>query len=488
MLMNNENFYIIKQNNGMIWNFLFKEDKGLIYKFLKDNSWSEYYVINDKVSKNFSVMLFSDDSINVLYQDLTGTIILSKYDGIGWRNKEILKNEKSKDFSIKFKAVGSKDRIHIIFSVLNRKDNTTTLFHESLDERNNLSNPKIIDTIKYNYKSPFNFYSPDNKNLFLMYQRFGDRHEIGYKLFDNNIERWSDFNLIDVSINPFNNYSAIMFKKSVHALYVKKEENIDNLIYIHGNNFNFKNNKLFKGENIESCLIFIMYGEIWCFWVMNNQLHSSFSINNGNNFSNPPYEQSIGSSCLYKAAYISNDSRDRRGLLVNEVYVTDDDSLQYLICTELSPSVKNNKKNNEYLLCMEYYMTQIFLNILLYEKAFKKNEQSIAELKYNLEEQKMQTQFYERKFKTINKAYTKFINLKGELNENANLLQGNLIDREEKIKLLERMNKEKEKEILILKEKFLKSQDRILILTNEVRNLKAKLTRIYDKTSKRNNR
>ena len=452
MVMTDRNFYIIKQSDGTTWSFSFNKDEGIIYKFFKENTWSEYHVLTKEALKNFSVILLPDDSINVLYQDLTATIILSKYDGEQWNEQKILTNEKNETFSIYFKTAINENKIQIIFSIFNKENNTATLFHQILDEKNNLSSPKIIDRIKYDYDVPFVLYSPDNKELFIMYQRFLNSHEIGYKSFDNDNEKWSDFKLIDTSKYPFKDYSAIMFNEILHALYIKKEENIDSLNYVHGNHFNFKNNKLFKGTNIESCLIFIIYGEIWCFGIENNKIYSSFSIDNGNNFSTPPYEQYVSSLDIFKSIYISNDPKEMKSILGNEIYFTNDDTLQYLIFSNLYPYFKNNEISNDYLSYIEYYMTEIYLKVLSYQKTFRDKEQLISQLKYQLEEQTTETLLYKTNFEEINKAHTEFIDLNNQLNRNVNLLQESLTDKEEKLKLLEKMNKEKEEEILSLKD------------------------------------
>lgn len=454
MTMIDRNFYIIKQSDGTTWTFSFKKDEGIIYKFFKENTWSEEYVLTKDALKNFSVILLPDDSINVLYQDSTGTIILSKYDRTQWNKQEILTNEKNEIFSIYFKTAVIENKIQIIFSIFNKENNTATLFHQILDEENNLSSPIIIDRIKYyyDYNVAFILYSPDNKELFIMYQRFVDSHEIGYKSFDKDNETWSDFKLIDSSKYPFNDYSAIMFNDILHTLYIKKEDDISSLYYVHGNNFNFKNTKIFEGTNIESCLIFIIYGEIWCFWINDNEIYSSFSIDNGNDFSTPPYDQCVESPDIFKSIYITNEPKEMKGILGNEIYFTNDNTLQNLIFANLYPYIKNNEQREDYLSYIEYYMSEICSKVLSYKKTSKEKEQLIAMLKNHLVEEKSKSLFYEEKFEEINNKHTKFTELQNQLNKNIKVLQENLNDKEEKLKSLVNLNLEKE--ILSLKEEL----------------------------------
>lgn len=94
MITINRNFYLIKQSTDIIWSFSFRTDRGIIYKIFKENSWSEDYVLTKEASSNFSVILLPDDSINVLYQDLEGTIILSKHKEEQWNKQIIFTNKK----------------------------------------------------------------------------------------------------------------------------------------------------------------------------------------------------------------------------------------------------------------------------------------------------------------------------------------------------------------------------------------------------------
>ncbi|AGX43243.1 hypothetical protein [Clostridium saccharobutylicum] len=323
--MINRDFYFIKQSTGDIWIFSFRANQGIIYKIFKKNSWSEDHILTKEALKNFSVTLFQDNSINVLYQDLEGKIILSEYIEGKWNKKIILTNEKKELFKIYFKTFVNKNELQIIFSIFNKENTTATLFHQALDEKNKLSKPKMLDIVKYDYEVPFILYSSDNKDVIIMYQRFAGNHEIGYQTFNKNLQKWSNFNSIDKSKHPFD-------------------------------------------------------------------------------------------------------------------------------------------------------MNEMRLVILSYEND---KEQLTTQLKHELEEQKAQNLFYEKKFKAINKAHTKFMALKNELKENVTLLQENLKDKEEKLKLLENFNIEKEIKIRSLKEELSQDEIKILYLMRKVRNLNTAIRRMY---------
>lgn len=458
MILDRPSLYIIKQSNGLIWNFAYEESTGIIYRLLEENSWTDYQVVTDKGTKNFSVVLFEDDNIYVLYQDIRGHINLIMYDGEKWSEQQILKNEKSEMFHIYFNTTVYENIIHIIYSILNKTTGSGFIFHQALDKKNNLTNLKMIDRIKYDYQIPFNIYTTDNKEIFIMYQRLTDSHEIGYRIFNNG--NWSNFYMIDNSIYPYRDYSMLIYKNNLYTLYIKDEQTINSLIYVHGSYGNFEYNKLHEDINIDSCSLLIGYNQMWCSWVRENEIYSSFSIDNGSNFSNPPYCQFLTSSNITKTIFRSNCNEDIRNFKFSDIYVIDESYLKYITIPSICPIIGDRRNNKSELSFIVYFMDKVHENILLYEKNLKQRNQYITQLKYIQKEQELKSIFYEKKFEEVNKEYNKFKEGKQLLYENINFLQKSLIDKEGKINVLENANIEEENEILHLREeiKSLKSQ------------------------------
>jgi|GEM_PF-1991809 Chromosome segregation ATPases len=468
MGLNERKFYVIKQSNGTTWNFCYNENTGIIYRVLNKNKWPSYHVVTDKSTENFSVVLLADDSICVLYQDTVGHINLSMYNGKEWSEQQILKNEQVEAFQVCFKAIVYENHIHIIYNILNKKNGIGTLFHQTLDGKNNLSSPKIIDIIKFEYQIPFILFASEGKGIFIMYQKLIDSHQIGYKTFNKDMENWSDFYLIDKSSNPYKDYSMIVSKNKLYLLYIKDEQDTNSLTYVHINNINFKHNKLVEGTNIDLCSLFILYDQVWCSWVQENRIHSRFSIDNGDNFSNPPYSELLTSPNIVKAIYSSNNIKGMKDLIVSEIYLMNEEALKYLAISNIYSNINSNDNNDNGLSCVEYFMDRIHEILSIYEKKFIQKEKFIDQLNYMLEEQKLKSLLYEKKFKEINKSYAKFKEGKQLLNENISYLQESIITKEQKINELENINIEKDNEILCLKEKISEQKHKNLPLVENV--------------------
>lgn len=455
------NSYIINQSNGIRWKFFFKKGAGIIYQFLKENTWSEYYSLSKEALKNFSVFLRPNDSINVLYQDFNGTIMLNKFDGQQWSKQRILTNKEYEKFNIYFNTANIGKKIYIFFSIFDKEKKTASFFYQIFDEESNLSEPKIIDIVKHDYELPFALYSENDKQLSIIYQKFSGNHKLGYKLLDKASQKLSDFKLIDTSIYPFKDYFAVMFDENLHALYVKTEDNIDVLNYVNDSTLKLTNNKLFKNSNIGSCLISIIYNQIFCFWINNNKIYSSFSIDNGNTFSTPPYEQLISSQDVFKSIYLTNLSEDKESILGNEIYLINNDNLKHLAFSSFYSCIQNN----DFLSYIKYYIINVYSKVVLYEKEFQQISKSNVNLVDLNNQLTQKINFLEKnladkgeKLKTLEEIRIKKAEeknaLKNQLSKNIRLYQENLYDRENKITFLEKINKENQEEILQLKDKF----------------------------------
>lgn len=470
MSLKKKRVHIIKQSDGVKWSFSYSENKGIVYRVLKKNIWSDYQLVTDNSTENFSVVLLLDDRIYVLYENMKGHINLSMYDGKEWSEQQILKNEQREIFNIYFKAIAHENQIHIIYNIQNKRTWVGTLFHQKLDEKNDLSSLEVIDTIKFNYEIPFTIYTSKSKEIVVMYQKLINNHQLGYKVFSKENKVWSNFYIIDTSISPYKDYSMIITKDKIHALYVKKLENKNRLIYAQGTQSNFKYSMVIESSNIESCLFFIAYRQIWCSWVENNGIYSSFSINEGNDFSNPPYSELLTSIDVTKCTYISNSDENINNLIFYELYLLSEEPLKYLIISDIyvNPNKDDSNNNSSY---MTYFTNKILEKVSMYEKIINKKDKFVIQFKYIIEEQKIKYLSYKKKLEDINEEYTKFKEAKQLLNENIKYLQESLINKEKKINELENMNIEKENEIRLLKVRTSEQENKNSLLTEELKKL-----------------
>ncbi|MFU0825687.1 hypothetical protein [Clostridium sp.] len=110
-----------------------------------------------------------------------------------------------------------------------------------------------------------------------------------------------------------------------------------------------------------------------------------------------------------------------------------------------------NENHNNSMFCFNDYWDSINKKMIMYEEELEKKEELISKLKQKLNEQRSKCYSCGVKFKNIKEQYNKFQAGKDKLNNAIKLLKENLISYEEKIKALEEINSNNEKEINRLK-------------------------------------
>ncbi|AGY78206.1 hypothetical protein [Clostridium autoethanogenum] len=440
--------YILKRSNGAIWNISYNENREIVYRIFKEDALHTYNLITSNISQNLSAILLPNDIIYVLYQDMNGNINLLTEDETRWNEQQIIKNNRGKMNDVYFQAFLNQNEIHIIYSVLNKKAGITTIWHQILDKKNDLSSSKIIDTLKFNYDIAFSLHTSKDKKIFILYQKsLNNRHELGYKIFNHESKNWSNFYSIDSSTFPYKYYSILKSKNTIHILYIKNSQNRNSLIYASGIGTDFKYNKLSQSVNIDFCYFFIGYNQIWCSWTQDNKIYSSFSIDGGRSFSNAPFKNSLTFLDITKCIYSSNKQSYLDTFYFNELYMINKNPLEYLIISQIFPNI-NDYKVNPY---MTYFMDEIWKKISAYQKMLNQKNNLILQLKYLLKQEKTKYLSYKSRCYNINEEYDNFNKTKDLLNENINFIQKSLIEKENKINELENATIEKEDAIINLK-------------------------------------
>lgn len=490
MFLPEKKFYVIKQSDYSTWNFTYDKNRGILYRILKEDKESNYKELEKKSSGNFSVLLLPNDNIYFLYEDLKGNIKLRIFKGNKWSEDVVILEKTTEIYDISFDAIFNKNKIYLFCNVLNKETKIRTLFNQVLDENFNLSSPKIIDKSGGKYNHSFNIVADENNKLLVMYQKSQNSYKLGYKIFDTEIDKWSDFNIIDESSKPFIDYSLLSINGEVHSLYIKNEKDKNILIYSQNKAIQERPSILFEGADIKSCSFFAIEGHLYCSWINNNEIYNCFTKDNGKTFSSPSFIELLASLDIIKSIYKSNLTRTIRNLIINEMYVMDDDEIEVLIIPNeyntLDSSIisknKSYKECDQSLLEVKFYLNVAYNKMLIYEKQLSQKDALITELKNNIKEYPIRNEIYENKFKDINAQYLKFQENKNLLNENIDYLQESLIIKENKINELENDSIEQGKQITKLQEKTseqyrnnMEKESKILSFTEEVEFLKTQL-------------
>lgn len=476
MFLSKKAFYVIKQSDYTTWNFTYDKNRGILYRILKEDKESNYKVLEKESSGNFSVLLLPNDDIYFLYEDLKGNIMLRILNENKWSEDILILKKTTEIYNISFKAILDKNKIYLFYNVLNKESKIRTIFHQVVDEKFNIDSPRIIDKSYDKCNYPFIIVADDSDNILIMYQKLQDNYKIGYKILNTEFSIWSDFHIIDESSNPFIDYSLLSINEDIHSLYIKNENNKNILIYSQSQTIKEEHSKLFEGTDIKSCSSFAIEGHLYFSWINNNEIYNCFTKDNGKTFSSPSCIELLASLDVIKSIYKSNLTKTIRNLIINEMYVMDDDEVEVLIIPNeyntLDSSIINKNKSykecDQCLLEAKFYLNVAYNKMLIYEKQLRQKEEQIILLNNSVHEYAIKNQIYEYKSKDINRQYIKFQDNKKLLNENIDYLQDGLIRKENKINELENASIEQEKEILFFKDQFDEKQNQIIKLHEKI--------------------
>lgn len=209
-----KNLYLFNESSNIIWNFASRENSCILCRNFKEGDWSPYEVIAKNCSPKFYLTALPNDIIYVFYKDFNGNLLFKVNNKLKWSKELLLQKNINGAYTIKFKVIPLDDEVNIIYALFNKATNKTILLHQKLHEIYKLSDIKLIDTIDGYNNTPINIYITKDKELRILYQRFNDFYELGYKTFNLTTDSWSSFNLVARDDKPFINYNFLLLSNN----------------------------------------------------------------------------------------------------------------------------------------------------------------------------------------------------------------------------------------------------------------------------------
>ncbi|MGH4138619.1 hypothetical protein [Clostridium sp.] len=489
------NFYIIKQADGTLWNFTYKDNFGIIYRIFHKNAWSTYNILVKKASKAFSTIILPDDRICIIYQSSSGNLLLKVYSGDEWKEYSILHKRGNSVNDIQFKTIYALEKIQIFYSILQSHDNVRTLFHQSLTLNNELkvSSPVLIDTTNVNHVNQFVVHALENNNICIMYQKLLNKYELGYKILENSSTTWSKFYNIDKNISPYTDYSLNSVNDKLNILYIKNSGEANALYNFRGDTSNMELKKIAESNNLISCALFREKNITYGFWISNNYLYSYYTKAIDDNIS-PIKSDALKSMNIFKASFSEISSEGE--YISNEIYVQDGSNLTILpnnffnyietlkaMQTKLQSKLGGAKVNSNLSLnSMQESPTQVAEEkVVGIENRILKKDQIINQLNYIIKEEKNKVLILSNKISLLEKDYIQWEGQELQLNNDINLLQEALILRESRIHELESAVAEKETKLIEVNMLNSTSEDqnkKNIVMKSEIEEYKISLTNL----------
>ncbi|NLK21094.1 MAG: hypothetical protein GX308_03175 [Epulopiscium sp.] len=472
MIKERVNYYVVKQNKGILWAFFHDFIDGICCMTYTYDSWSKKQIIFKEGTKNFSVYLDNKDMIYLFCQDTSGNILLYQHSPDKWVSQILLYSKTGFLDSLHFDAIIQGDNLSLFYNLKDPNNPSRHALVQQVSIKNAQWNaPSLIDYIKPLENRPFSVYKDSVDNIFLFYQKGQNNCQLGYKKQPIETGSWSEFYSFAISSISYTDNSILLNNNTIHSLYIKQEKHYSTLFYRPQHGLEWKEpQRLFEKPNISSCSLFMMDNHLWAAWVWDGKLYSSYSTDFGNSFSSPSIHLSDSQEIPIKTHYQSNFHNEKKHLCANEIYIYSQDQIKFLIIPDIFPALRGNsmqfeetfvpvtEKVDTYLNEIKFHLSQVYEEVYLCKKQLREKDSQIAQLKYTL---KVKNQDFSQTTYEFRKSE------EGQKNE--------LLALKERTKSLEKKLKERDDDIKVLEEKIVAQKKGINILKQELELRKAPL-------------
>jgi hypothetical protein len=465
MISVEKNLYFLKQSDGTIWNFAYDKRLGIIYKIYRDDKWLNYSVLTRETTGKYSAELLPNDKICIIYESLTGQLIMKLFNNSKWKSHYLVNTSDNEKIDIYFKTIVNNNNLFLFYSIYNKDKNIVSIYSNLIDEKGTSNSQSLIDQINFEHNILFSLCPANDDNIYIMYQLKENNYILGYKIFNMNSRSWSEFYKIDSSLFKFEEYSLLYFRENFHSIYTKTDANKSNYLnYCKGNLSSHNYTTISRNKNIITSSLFIIGDYIWCFWLKNNELISTVSLNEGASFSKPYQSDIIHSKTLYKVSYISNFLENNHTKHMGEVFIENINSPNLLLIDTIFGLIDERTKNTSHSFYLHYFISSSKVNNEIPSKVNNiitkidspEKDLLIKEQKDTIEQQKNKLLSYENKFNSINELVNIFNENSLQLYEGVSTLQDNLDDKNKKYHELRKIYYEKETELELLKSQLKK--------------------------------
>lgn len=376
-----KNTFVVKQTSGFMRSFLHIDKVGIVERIFKRNGWSKYDVFIKNADRNFVVILFPDDEINIIFKDNQGSIFIAEYDNSEPIVHLLYKNDNNDD--IYFDAFPDENQIHIFYTMKNKRTNSKNIFYQKIDHEFIVSPIDIIGKTGYEYAQPFVVYNSDKGNIYVAYQRNrSGTHILGYKMMNLEQKIWTKYQIIGESDKPFIDYSLLEVNNKIIVAYIKEEDSLKKAIYVYDSNSIITQNILYENDSILSCSMFLSGNKVWCTWISGNKLYGAFKLPEDSDLSNPPYEEVIKPDTISKGYYFSNNKENKNNFPEREFYIFNNSGPDYHVLPKIYNIGSRNKGTDESY--NGYVSDQVFRKMQNYIEELKEKDRIIQKLKERL--------------------------------------------------------------------------------------------------------
>jgi len=329
MYNSNNKQYIFKKSSNRIWNLLYDNKNGICYSNLvRRNVWTMPMSLEKQAQESFSACMDSKDVLHIIYQNSHGNIFYLQLDETSITSLPMLSSKYPSLYNKYFKIISVKNNLHS-FYVLHHK-NKYLLTHQIISNKE-VKDPQVLGYLNKN-NLPYTVCTNKSGDIYLFYQTASSGNlqqqtsafQVGYKKYSSSNQLWEEFVSVPV-INSKFDYPCVIIDNTdlIHFSYQKLVADRYELSYrqktAEGNNWSSETTIHTSLNPFENSSIICIDDRVIIFWVRNDTIYYSYSIDKGGSWSKPAkYNFPIGRQ-LACVSYSTNDFYEISRISMNEI-------------------------------------------------------------------------------------------------------------------------------------------------------------------------
>ena len=269
------NNYIIRQKDGTLWHFYFKNGVGICARKKSSSYWEDREIVFKDGEYDFTVMCDDDDNLHIICQNNSSNIYYFVYRSGAWQKYTILKSKTERFYPKNFKMIQSGVVLNLFYVIEHQEK--YLLVHHMLD---NESNPVVIDTLSQN---TFSITCDDSYNIYIYYKN--ESGMSGYRTYCWSSKKISSFITIADDSCEIKNLCPLCDGIINHIVYVRD----GSIVYRQKSESDFSSEASIyssKGR-MDAPAIAQTDDKLWILWCEYNKITYVTSTDAGKSWSKP---------------------------------------------------------------------------------------------------------------------------------------------------------------------------------------------------------
>lgn len=320
----NQRNILIHDQLGNLYNFRWNEEKIIFTYFDKYLKKFDEDILVQDCTLEFDAGIDEQDQVYFVYRRKDGKMVLMSCLNGFWHKNLLGGNDVLQIFNLNM--VIHNEKVHIIYCIpSNENDMVYRIYHHYSDEQE-WKTIVLQDIQRKNLLNPFQIIKNEKNLIIGFYNLINDQEQIYIKKFNTESLQWE--NTMQLTSGLSNKLYLDIFMTSPKILHLTYSEYFQENLVIKYEKYKLENNKAIKilekvlsnPSNCSQPTLMKCHDKLWNVWTEYDQLASSFTTDDGLNWSGPYLWKETKNKNFFRYKFITNDENINMNYQFNHAF------------------------------------------------------------------------------------------------------------------------------------------------------------------------